>query len=380
MTNDFCRGVLYPVLRSGMGLEQKNAPLSQEACRTLFALGQQQAILPVIYRGLQKQGVPREWLEEQKQAQSACLYRYVLLDDALKKIGAALDKAGIPWLPLKGAVIRDLYPEAWMRTSTDVDVLVHPEDLERAIQALEAETDFRAGDRDYHDVAMNSPNVLLELHFSLLENSERLDPLLARVWDFAAPTAQGCRWEMAPEYLLFHVLAHMSYHLLSGGLGIRFFLDLWLLEHRTVFDREKLRLLCEEAGLLPFYETALHLTKVWLEGAEHTAQSAALEHYVLEGGVFDSGRYTGAVRQWSKRGLLYLLSRLFVSRGVLEDMYPSLKRHPWLLPFFQIRRWFRLLDREKRHSAVGDLAAARAVGSEDIAAYDRLLTDLGFTK
>ena len=61
-------------------------------------------------------------------------------------------------------------------------------------------------------------------------------------------------------------------------------------------------------------------------------------------------------------------------------MYPSLKRHPWLLPFFQIRRWFRLLDREKRHNAVGDLAAARAVGSEDIEAYDRLLTDLGFTK
>ena len=203
MTETFVSDILYPVLRSGMGLEQDSVPLSQADCGALFALGKQQAILPVILQGLQKQGVPKEWLEEQKQAKSLCLYQYVLLDDALKKTGETLDRAGIDWLPLKGAVIRNLYPEPWLRTSTDVDVLVHQEDLERAIRALEAETDFRAGDRDYHDVAMNSPNVLLELHFSLLENSARLDPVLERVWDHAAPTGAGCRWEMSPEYLMF---------------------------------------------------------------------------------------------------------------------------------------------------------------------------------
>ena len=61
-------------------------------------------------------------------------------------------------------------------------------------------------------------------------------------------------------------------------------------------------------------------------------------------------------------------------------MYPSLKKHSRLLPFFQIRRWFRLLDPEKRRNAMGDIAAVRTVRSEDIAAYDRLLSDLGFSK
>ena len=51
-----------------------------------------------------------------------------------------------------------------------------------------------------------------------------------------------------------------------------------------------------------------------------------------------------------------------------------------LLPFFQIRRWFRLLDPEKRRSAAGDIAAVRAVTAQDIRAYDRLLSDLGFSK
>lgn len=380
MTEHFIREVLFPVLQSGMGLERAPVPLSEEDCRELARLGAQQDILPILLQGVKKQGVPCQWLEEQKQAQSMCLYRYVLLEDALKKIGAALDRAGIPWLPLKGAVIRSLYPEPWMRTSSDVDVLVHEEDLDRAVAALEAETSFRAKTRDYHDISLYSEHVLLELHFSILEGLDNIDPLLRRVWEYAVPTGEGCRHTMTPEFQMFHILAHMSYHLLHGGLGIRPFLDLWLLEKRAAFDPETLRGLCAECGLLPFYETGLHLTRVWLENAPHTQLSAALESCCLEGGVFDSGRLTGAVKQREKRGIRYFLSRLFVKRSFLEEMYPSLKKHPWLLPFCQIRRWFRLLDREKRRNARDEIAAAKTVRSEDIEAFDRMLSDLGFSK
>ena len=380
MTEQFIREILFPVLQSGLGLDRPPLSLSEDDCRELAAFGTRQSILPLLLRGMKRQGVPRQWLEEQKQGESLCLYRYVLHKDALEKIGAVLDGAEIPWIPLKGAVIRDLYPEPWMRTSSDVDVLVHEEDLDRAVEALETETSFRAKSRDYHDVSMYSEQILLELHFSILENMDTVDPLLRQVLSYAVPAGEGFRRSLTPEFQVFHNLAHMSYHLLHGGLGVRPFLDLWLLEHRTRFDREKVSQLCRQSGLLPFYEAGLRLTEVWLENAPHTEQTAALERCCLEGGVFDSGRLTGAVRQREKRGLRYLLGRLFVSRGTLEELYPSLKKHPWLLPFFQIRRWFRLLDPEKRRNAMGDIAAVRTVRSEDIAAYDRLLSDLGFSK
>ena len=79
MTEHFIREVLFPVLQSGMGLERAPVPLSEEDCRELARLGEQQDILPILLQGMKKQGVPRQWLEEQKQAQSMCLYRYVLL-------------------------------------------------------------------------------------------------------------------------------------------------------------------------------------------------------------------------------------------------------------------------------------------------------------
>ena len=58
------------------------------------------------------------------------IYGSMLCPDCVECCNA-LEKAQIPFVPLKGSVIRKYYPEAWMRTSSDIDVLVHKEDVEK---------------------------------------------------------------------------------------------------------------------------------------------------------------------------------------------------------------------------------------------------------
>ena len=58
---------------------------------------------------------------------------------------SAFEKAQIPFLPLKGSVIRKYYPEAWMRTSCDIDILVHDEDVGRAKEIQKAQKAIEAG-------------------------------------------------------------------------------------------------------------------------------------------------------------------------------------------------------------------------------------------
>ena len=41
---------------------------------------------------------------------------------------------------------------------------------------------------------------------------------------------------MTPEYLIFHNVAHMSYHFSHGGLGVRPYIDLYLL--RSMFLKQ----------------------------------------------------------------------------------------------------------------------------------------------
>ena len=42
----------------------------------------------------------------------------------MQKTSFKIKKVQIPFLPLKGSVIRQYYPEPWMRTSCDIDILV----------------------------------------------------------------------------------------------------------------------------------------------------------------------------------------------------------------------------------------------------------------
>ena len=71
----------------------------------------------------------------QKQIMLA-VYRYEKINYELGRLRKVLNEAEIPFIPLKGSVLRRYYPEPWMRTSCDIDVLVHEEAVNQAEQTI----------------------------------------------------------------------------------------------------------------------------------------------------------------------------------------------------------------------------------------------------
>ena len=98
-------------------------------------------------------------LEKFEEEQHVAVYRYENIRFELSEIRATFEKANIPFVPLKGAKLRALYPQPWLRTSCDIDVLVHEEDLPRAIKALTEEQGYaQHGKKEYHDVSLFAPS------------------------------------------------------------------------------------------------------------------------------------------------------------------------------------------------------------------------------
>jgi hypothetical protein len=126
--------------------------------------------------------------------QMLAVYRYEKLAYAQKEISEIFTREKIPHVLLKGAVIRCFYPHPWHRSSCDVDILVHEEDLSRACAALCDRAGYRVeGKKKFHDIHLYSQGgVHLELHFNLLSTYERCDAVLSRVWDFANENANNC--------------------------------------------------------------------------------------------------------------------------------------------------------------------------------------------
>lgn len=339
--------VLLSLLRSAVCGEPiddtvKNA-CTPEMLERVYILAKKHDLAHMSSQVLAQAGVPDNKLL--KNAAFMAVQRYVQLEYELNQICDTLEQAQIPFIPLKGAVIRNFYPEPWMRTSCDIDILVREEDLEAAAQALVKQLDYTTDyKKKYHDMWLFAPNgTHLELHFSILETMENIDQLLGRVWEFAQPVTQY-RYQLSNDFLVFHLLAHMSYHFSGGGCGIRSLLDIFLLRRQNAYDEAVVRGYLAQCTLEKFYDSILTLNAVWFEGAEPTPLTEKMEQFLLMGGTYGTKKQNIIINQQRKGGKMgYLLRRVFMPYRELKFRYRVLENWPVLYPFMLIWRWIELL-------------------------------------
>ena len=238
---------------------QQYCALSQEEKEQLFQLCSKHSISVIVGDVLGKSKMIEKTPDVKKLINESFMsvYRYEQSQTEIKKITHVLTELKIPYILLKGPRVRKYYPEPWLRTSCDIDILIHEEDLDLAINGLMEKYSYKKQERNYHDVPLVSPNnILLELHFNIKENMDNLDKVLIKVWDYSSPmNKDNClEYEQSNEFFLFHLLAHTAYHFQHGGCGIRSILDLYLIHHQMPYNNEKLRMLCREAKIETFYE------------------------------------------------------------------------------------------------------------------------------
>ncbi len=377
--------IFFALIRSAIHGDQiggtERAALSGEVLQSVLALSEKHDLAHLVGYALSSNAIAEQEQAQQLQmTQIKALYRYEQLRHALEELCGVLEDAQIPFMPLKGSVIRELYPEPWLRTSCDIDILVHEEDLDRAVAHLTAVGWSVRGNKNYHDISLYSPTgVHLELHFNIKENIDRIDAVLERVWEYSAPI-DGKRYEyrQTNEFLLFHFFAHMSYHFVAGGCGVRPLLDISILQDRLTYDESAFAALCAAAGLTRFCACVAELIHVWFEGAAPTPLTAKMEAYIMSGGVYGIGANHVAVQRARRGGRLrYLCSRLFVPYRILKTRYPVLEKHKWLYPFMQVRRWFEALFGGRAKDVSRELKINQGISPEQVNEISLLLSEVG---
>lgn len=264
----------------------------------------------------------------------------------LAKISHIFEENKIPYLPLKGSVLRNYYPEPWLRTCCDIDILVLQKDLDRAIETLKNK-DYQFTTQSAHDVSLTSQSgVHVELHHTTLEKSRvrNANAALTNIWEYATVENGTYGYVLNDAMFYFYHLAHMAKHIEVGGCGIRAFMDLWILNHKVPFDKAQREALLEQGNLGKFAKLAEHLSEVWFSGAEQNKQSLLLQEYILSGGVYGTLTNKVAMQQQKQGGKIqYLLQRIVMPYESLCSLYPILYQHKWLLPLMQVRRWGKLI-------------------------------------
>ena len=358
--------------------------LSDGTIKSLYETAKNQDMVHLVGSAILKYAKDfpeNEYFKKFKKQFMIAVLRYEKLQYLYNEITDLFEKEKIPFLPLKGSVIRRYYPEPWMRTSCDIDILIHEQDLERAQDLITDVLHLTPSGRTRHDVSFDAANgVHFELHHSLIEDNvlDKADLPLTRVWDYTKSTeGKTYEHELSPEMFYYYHIAHMAKHFVNGGCGMRPFLDIHVFRKNVTFDEAIVKALLTEGGLLTFAEKAETLSKVWFESLPHTDLTKAMEVYLLEGGTYGTIESYVAMQQKKRGGKLrYLFSRFFLSFESLATIYPSLKKHRWLYPIFQVRRWFRLLLPGKMKRSMHEFKINQNTSNDSIAAAGNLLKEL----
>jgi capsule polysaccharide modification protein KpsS len=102
-----------------------------------------------------------------------------------------------------------------------------------------------------------------------------------------------------------------------------------------------------------------------------------MEDYILSSGIYGTTENRVAIAQANKGGKLrYVLGRIFLPYSRLILYYPNLKKHPILYPFYQVKRWFRIVFTKDRKNALTEIRLNSSVSEDKTARLHTMCEEL----
>ena len=323
----------------------------------------------LVYDALTKNGLPCKSSFAMQQYYAA-IWRAEQMAHELESLSKLFEEEGTDFMPLKGAVMRPLYPEPWMRTSADIDILFRENDMQRAVELAVEKLGYSKDTDDissHHDlvIAPNN-NVHVEMHHVLFADfhlGEKIRSVMDEVWDNGPMEGSVHRFVMSDAMFYFYHVAHMAKHMVqSGGCPIRGIVDLWILNGLADRKDKKHRELLERGGLTTFADRMSDLGDLWLGEPAAAAQPSSdakpsrtpdallndLEQYIFSDGLYGSQkrRISNGLEKSGTAG--YLIKRLILPYDTIKYAYPVLQKHKWLTPFYEVVRWTRVFKKNYR--------------------------------
>lgn len=301
-----------------------------------------------------------------KNAVNSSIRKNILFDAERAKVLSFLEEKGIWHMPLKGVLLKDLYPAYGLREMGDNDILFDPE-------AASSLKDFFLSQgyecimyaRSNHDVYSKPPYFTFEMHTSLFGKSSPYSKYYLHVKDrLIRDEGSVCGYHFSDEDFYIFLYLHFAKHLHGRGAGLRFLTDLYL--YRSHYPHLNSAYISGELSRFDLAEEEEFIQKLIrkLFSSPDPDSFSSLDPgekafflQVLTNGTFGSLEtyVSNKLAKYSSssplaRKLHYVKDRLFPELEPTLPYYPAFfTRHRWALPLFYIYRIFnRLIVKRKR--------------------------------
>lgn len=314
----------------------------------------------LLIRGATLAGIPRshpvirEWmmgfLEDIRRSRNQMQQLQVVYD--------AFDAQGIDYMPVKGALLKTLYPQPEMRMMEDADILIREQQLPQILPImLSMGMEERRGDTN--ESVWNHPKLLLELHKALVSSRfGKVAEYLQNSWDFAIPTQNPHAYRLREENHFIFLVIHFAKHYMRSNISPKDICDLWVFRNAYPdMDEQYIQTQLQQLELGEFYQNILAVLDMWFRGAAPTPVTTHITDTVFQRGISDE-----TSTQWyhtilsnqnetqsaGNAKFRFVLHKIFPPVRLMQARYPILIKKVWLLPVYWIVRWFEVIFLQKR--------------------------------
>ena len=348
--NDFEKGIIA-LVKSAITGTKVTVPENFN-WQKAFELAEKHQIIPMIYYGVFNSDLtpPNEILSKLEMKTYYCIAVNTKQIFELERIFSAFDQNKICYLPLKGTLLKKLYPNPVLRQMSDADILIKPEQYVK-IQEIMSGLGFTEILESDHELIWNKKNALhVELHKRLIPSYNKdYYKYYGDGWKVANPVAtQTGRHEMSDEDNLIYLFTHFSKHYRDGGIGIRHMTDLYIfISKKDTLDKKYIENELVKLQLFKFYTNIISTMAVWFDGANENDMTDFITSKILGSGSY--GTYSAHVAASALKAtkpndsakIVRSRKRLKMAFPPYQKMcliYPFLKKWPVMMPFMWISR------------------------------------------
>ncbi len=193
-------------------------------------------------------------------------FLYVTRLAVLRKIDKEFQKENIAYVIFKGTEVAAFYPVPAQRTMGDLDLLVHPEDKQRAFEML-ARLGFIMKLQTSDEWIAEKNEMVIELHHKLIyAHSVELETIQAwgdKVWEYAITQKTKMQRELDLTYHLVYILLHLRKHMLENGVAFRQFMDVAVIASQPGINWKQAEVWLNELNLTKFSQTCFAFCERW---------------------------------------------------------------------------------------------------------------------
>ena len=296
----------------------------------------------------------KNWKKEKDKA----IRKNILLDRERERIFAFMEEQGIWHMPLKGIILKEMYPAFGMRQMADNDIL-YDSNFQNSLCIWMKEQGYKviSCGRGNHDVYEKKPVYNYEMHTALYGGEH--NPVWITYYEnikekLIADKKKKYSFHFTDEDFYIYIITHIYKHFAGSGTGIRSLLDvyIYLQAKEAIMNWDYINEELKKVQVSDFEGKVRHLSqKVFSKELQKlTKKEEELLKYFLYSGTY--GTLENHVQhrldqfETDKKG--YIIKRLVPDEEFYKNYVPFVYQHKWSRPFFIIFRLVRGLFRKDR--------------------------------